>query len=187
MAQHHSTPNQKHRKAELEICDAPPPEARKRLSVFSAHGSCRGHQGPNTKKSHFLKPQRKKISNFFWVCFFSVHQDSKKRKKWSGFDVNKFSETATEKKFNFFSDFWGVQNLFVGWGPDFFSVPRPLQKPVNGKTKNQKIPQARRWRRVTAKTVVLSVGSLTNKSGVQLTKWPPAAPQNGRIPGPRDT
>ena len=34
---------------------------------------------------------------------------------------------------------------------------------------------------------LLSVGSLTNKTGPQPTKWPLAPPQNGHILGPRDT
>ena len=33
----------------------------------------------------------------------------------------------------------------------------------------------------------LSVGSLTDRTGPQLTKRPPAPPRNGHTPGPRDT
>ena len=53
-----------------------PPEAGKRLSLLSAHGPYRGHQGPKTlrfRRKYFLvKPQRKIKSNVFFSIFGGV-------------------------------------------------------------------------------------------------------------------
>ena len=108
----------------------------------------RGHQGrkrkkiaPFSTKIHFLKRQRKTNFSTYFSIFLGVQkffglktaksfQCGKQKKNRPVFDENTFSETATKKKSNFFFDFWGSK-FFVGWGPEFLQVPRPLQKPVN--------------------------------------------------------
>ena len=42
-----------------------------------------------------------------------------------------FLKPKQKLKFYVFFPIFGIQSFFVGWGPEFLYVPKPLQKLVN--------------------------------------------------------
>ena len=137
----------------------------------------------------------------------------RRKKNHSVFDENTFFETATKNKiFGFFSIFWGSK-FFCRLGPGISlsaqTPPKTSKSRFSRKTrvKPPNVVRVRKLRNANAVPMsqntpeksplapsygqngFLSVGSLTDRTSPQLTKWPPTPSKTAicRAPGTRGT